>query len=104
MTDTARTGDSEGRDMDDPAEKPAPRVGRRKMILGVAAAGVGASVVAGAGPAGATDGNPVLLGEANTAKATTSVTTKKGIGLEGSTSAEDQSGVQGVDTSTGGGF
>jgi hypothetical protein len=74
------------------------------MILGVAAAGVGASVVAGAEPAGATDGNPVLIGEANRAKATTSVTTTKGNGLEGSTKAGGQSGVQGVDTSSGGGY
>jgi hypothetical protein len=104
MTDTTRTGDSAGKDRGAAAEEPAPRVGRRKMILGVAAAGVGASVLAGAEPAGATDGNPVLIGEANTAKATTSVATKKGNGLQGQTSAEGQSGVQGVDTSSGGGY
>jgi hypothetical protein len=74
------------------------------MILGVAAAGVGASVVAGAEPAFATDGNPVLIGEANTAKATTSVTTTKKNGLEGTTSDATYSGVEGIDTSSGGGF
>jgi hypothetical protein len=64
------------------------------MILGVAAAGVGASVVAGAEPAGATDGNPVLIGKANTAKATTSVTTTKGNGLDGT--SDKATGVYGV--------
>jgi hypothetical protein len=102
--DSIRTSKSAGKDTNDAAGEPAPRVGRRKMILGVAAAGVGASVVAETEPAGATDGNPVLIGEPNTAKATTSVTTTVGNGLEGSTSAKSQSGVEGVDSSSGGGF
>jgi hypothetical protein len=73
-------------------------------MLGAAAAGAGAAVslVAGAEPASAADGNPVLIGESNTAKATTSVTTKKGNGIEGSTSDTAGSGVYGVNTSTGG--
>jgi hypothetical protein len=74
------------------------------MILGVAAAGVGASVLTGSEPAFATDGNPVLIGKANTAKATTSVTTTKKNGLEGSTSDATYSGVEGIDTSSRGGF
>jgi hypothetical protein len=81
------------------------RLGRRKMILGVAAAGVGASVVAGAEPASATDGSALIVGKANTAKATTSVTTTTGNGLEGTTSAgEGQVGVEGIDTSSTGGY
>jgi trimeric autotransporter adhesin len=105
MTDTTHAdGTPAGNGRDNNPEKPNARVGRRKMILGVAAAGVGATVVAGAEPAGATDGNPVLIGEANTAKDTTSVTTKKGSGLEGETSDDTYSGVSGVDTSSGGGF
>jgi hypothetical protein len=100
MTDTTHTdGTSAG---NGPDNNPEPRVGRRKMILGVAAAGVGASVVAGAEPAGATDGDPVLIGKANTAKATTSVTTTKKNGLEGTTSDATYSGVEGTDTSGGG--
>ncbi|MFZ0667477.1 MAG: hypothetical protein WAM97_17115 [Acidimicrobiales bacterium] len=86
----------------DGADRPTPRVGRRKMLLGVAAAGVGASVVAEAEPASATDGNPVLIGEANKAKATTSITTTKGNGLQATTSQSGQIGVEGVDTSSGG--
>src|ERR1700683_106478 len=105
MTDEAiHTDNSTGKDTDDAAGKPAPRVGRRKMILGVAAAGVGASAVAGAEPAGATDGNPVLIGEANKAKASPSVATKEGNGLQGQTSDDTFSGVEGVDTSSDGGY
>jgi hypothetical protein len=101
MTDTHADGTPA---CNHPDNNPKPRVGRRKMILGVAAAGVGASVVAGAEPAGATDGNPVLIGKANTAKATTSVTTTKKNGLEGTTSDATYSGVEGVDTSGDGGY
>ena len=72
------------------------------MILGVAAAGVGASVVAGAEPASATEGNPVLLGESNKASETTLITNKKGTALAGFTSEAGQSGVLGADTSSGG--
>jgi hypothetical protein len=67
------------------------------MLLGVAAAGVGASVVAGAEPADAltTDGIPkVKLGDANTATATTSISMAVNTG----------SGVEGIDTSSGGGY
>jgi hypothetical protein len=74
------------------------------MILGVAAAGVAASVVAGAEPAGATDGNPVLLGESNKASATTIITNKKGVALAGFTSDTGQAGVFGADTSSGGAY
>ena len=101
MTDTTiADGASAGNDPDSIPEKLNPRVGRRKMILGVAAAGVGASVVAGAEPAGATDGNPVLIGESNTAKATTSVKTTKGDGLDGT--SDKATGVYGVSVAASG--
>jgi hypothetical protein len=80
------------------ADPPTRLVGRRKMLLGVAAAGVGASVVAGAAPAGAESpdtGTPkVKLGDANTATATTSISMAVNTG----------SGVEGIDTSSGGGY
>src|ERR1700678_3555631 len=100
MTDTAHVdGMPEGDDTDDTTR----RVGRRKMILGVAAAGVGASVVAGSEPASATDGSPVLLGESNKASATTTITNKTGVALECVTTHSNQVGVFGVDSSSGGG-
>jgi hypothetical protein len=77
-------------------EKPS-RVGRRQMILGVAAAGVGASVVAGAEPAGAEVpevAQDVLLSTANTATATTSI----------SMAVNGDSGLKGIDTSSAGGY
>ncbi|MFZ0664917.1 MAG: hypothetical protein WAM97_04120 [Acidimicrobiales bacterium] len=91
-------------DDNDTADQPTHRVGRRKMLLGVAAAGVGASVVAGVEPAGATDGNPVLLGESNKASAATIITNKKGVALAGFTSDSGQAGVLGGDTSTDGAY
>jgi hypothetical protein len=94
MTDTTHV---EGTPAHNNPEKPAPRVGRRKMILGVAAAGVGASVVAGAGSAGAEAPDvavDVLLSKANKATATTSIS----MGVNG------DKAVEGIDTSTGGGY
>jgi hypothetical protein len=80
--------------------------GRRALMLGAATAGVGAaaSLVAGAEPASATDGSALIVGESNTAKATTSISTKKGYGFVGETSASGGIGVGGSDTSTDGGF
>jgi hypothetical protein len=102
MTETAH---AEGTSADNgPEINPEPRVGRRKMLLGVAAAGVGASVVAGAEPASATDGNPVLLDESNEASATTKITNETGYGFIGETSDNEGAGVAGYDASTGGGF
>jgi hypothetical protein len=74
-------------------------------MLGATAAGVGgaASLVAGAGTADAANGGDVLLGKKNTATATTTVSTTKGNGLEGETSADSLAGLYGVDNSSGGG-
>jgi hypothetical protein len=91
-------------------DSPARRVGRRALMLGAAAAGAGvaASLVVGADPANAetaaTTSKAVLLSKSNTAKATTTVVTKAGNGLEGVTSADDCAGVAGDDTSANGGF
>jgi hypothetical protein len=96
-------------------------VGRRRLMLGAAAAGAGAAVglVAGADPASAApdaNGGAVKLGKSNTATATTSVTTTAGDGLQGSSSAggafagvlgensaEGGFGVRGFDSATEGG-
>jgi hypothetical protein len=74
-------------------------------MLGAAAAGAGAAVSLGAGTdkADAATGGSVILGESNTATATTEVTTTEGDGLRGSTSQTGQNGVEGNDTSGGGG-
>jgi hypothetical protein len=92
MTDTTHV---EGADND--PDKPSPRVGRRALMLGATAAGVGgaASLVAGAGTADAANGGDVLLGKKNTATATTTVT------LTGDTHSE--TAVYGVDKTTGSG-
>jgi hypothetical protein len=103
MADTTHAdGTPLGNGLGDTLEKRSPRVGRRKMLLGAAAAGVGAGVVAGAEPAGAASPD-VLLGKKNTATATTTVSTTKGNGLEGETSADSDAGLYGVDISSGGG-
>jgi hypothetical protein len=85
----------EGADND--PDKPSPRVGRRALMLGATAAGVGgaASLVVGAGTADAANGGDVLLGKKNTATATTTVT------LTGDTHSE--TAVYGVDKTTGSG-
>jgi len=73
--------------------------GRRALMLGAATAGVGAaaSLVAGAEPADAESpdtAKKVVLGKANTATATTSI----------SMAVDGDSGVEGIDTSSGGGY
>jgi hypothetical protein len=75
-------------------------------MLGAASAGAGAaaSMVASTQPASATDGSALIVGESNSAKATTTITTKKGYGFVGETSANGGIGVGGSDTSTDGGF
>jgi hypothetical protein len=80
------------------------RLGRRALMLGVAAAGAGTvvSLAAGEGPAGAATGGDVILGKSNKAGNSTVVTTTSGNGLQGQTYAEDQSGVYGNDESGGG--
>ncbi|MFZ0667680.1 MAG: hypothetical protein WAM97_18180 [Acidimicrobiales bacterium] len=91
-------GSQAHQDNDETADRPTRRVGRRKMLLGVAAAGVGTSVVVAAEPAGAespdTGAPKVKLSKLNTATATTSV----------SMSVDGDSGVEGIDTSSGGGY
>jgi len=79
------------------------RIGRRGMILGVAAAGTGmaAGLVAGADPAAAATAKPVKLGKTNAAHATTTVTNTAGTALVGTTSAAPSNndtaiGVQGI--------
>lgn len=85
----------------------ARRYGRRALILGAASAGAGitASLVAvepaRAAPARPLGGSPVLLGKANSAAATTTVNATAGTGIQGSTATDGQSGVAGIDTSTG---
>jgi hypothetical protein len=84
----------------------ATRVGRRAVMLGMAAAGAGAAVslMAGEAPAGAADGGDVILGASNKATKSTVVTATAGNGLQGNTSASGNSGVYGHDTSSGGGY
>jgi hypothetical protein len=60
------------------------RLGRRGLIMGAAAAGVGTVAgLAAVDPAGAANGGAVILGAANKATATTSITNKKANALEG---------------------
>ncbi|MFZ0668022.1 MAG: hypothetical protein WAM97_19910 [Acidimicrobiales bacterium] len=94
-------GSESNKDVDEVADRPTPRVGRRALMLGATTAGVGAAaaLVASADPAAAADGSAVLLGDSNKASATTKITTKTGDGLEGSTSASGSSGVAGLDES-----
>src|ERR1700728_756194 len=82
-----------------------PRLGRRAIMLGAAgaAAGIATAGVAGAEPAFASNGNPVKLGDSNSATASTVVTTTVGTGLQGEASTNGQSGVSGIDTSPDGG-
>jgi hypothetical protein len=60
------------------------RVGRRGLMLGAAAAGVGTvAALAAVDSAGAANGGAVILGAANKATATTSITNKKANAIEG---------------------
>jgi hypothetical protein len=88
------------------------RLGRRSLLLGAAAAGAGAAaagVVTSAGPASAADGGNVVIGEDNSASATTQIQTGSGYGLQGittqnATSKDQTAGVYGTDSSSGGAF
>jgi hypothetical protein len=86
-------------------EGPATRFGRRAIVLGAAAAGAGitAGLVTSAQPAEAANGRPVLLGEVNSATETTSISTTAGSGLVATTFENNESGVYGIDQSSGGG-
>jgi hypothetical protein len=79
------------------------RLSRRIFIAGAAAAGTGAaaSLVFGAEPAGATNGNAVLLGVNNGATAATTITTTAGSGLQASTGDPRYGALQGFATSSG---
>lgn len=63
-------------------------VGRRRLILGGAVAGVSAvaATVTGSGKADAADGDQVVLAASNTADTTTSISTTAGTALAGSSS------------------
>lgn len=84
-------------DRDGARQSSPPRLGRRTLMMGAAAVGVGAaaSLAAGAEPAMAANGGDVLLGKTNKARATTTVTTTKGNGLKGETSADGGIGLYG---------
>ena len=81
------------------------RTGRRGLLKAAGAAALGATVAGliDAVPAGAANG-PVLLNQSNSATATTEVSTTAGNGVEGSTTADGQAGVEGADNSVSGGF
>jgi hypothetical protein len=90
-----------------PGEGRPVRVGRRRLMLGAAAAGAGAAVglVAGAAPASAApnaNGGAVKLGESNKATTNTSVTTTAENGLQGISSAGGgYAGVNGINNTSG---
>jgi hypothetical protein len=81
------------------------KVGRRRLLFGAATAGAGLVVgtLANGGSADAATGGDLILGRANTAKSTTSVTTTSGVGLSATSSAKNQAGLKGTNTSAGGG-
>jgi hypothetical protein len=82
---TVGAGDGDGQKIDADDGTPGARLGRRKWMLGAAAAGAGAVAgLAAADPAGAANGGPVVLGAANKASATTSITNKKANAFEAS--------------------
>ena len=80
---------------------PAVRYGRRALMLGAAAVGVGitAGLIASAAPAEAANDDPILLGESNTATSTTEINTTSGDGLQANTTGDSGShGVLGTAT------
>ncbi len=81
------------------------KVGRRALMIGVAAAGAGAavSVVAGAKPAAA-DGTAVILGQSNGGTNVTEVSATTGNGFGGYTSNDGSSGVAGYSSAASGGI
>jgi len=106
--DIAPSEDSQDRKVStETAEQPSRRLGRRTLVLGAATAGVGAAVSIVARPEVANAASPdgggkVVLGKANTATATTSISiaTNGGAGIEGvDTSHKGGYGVSGVSTS-----
>ncbi len=99
--DLANPGEDAGGNGSPPREPVS--LGRRALILGAAGSAGVAALLAGAEPAGAANGGSVLLGKANTATATTSITTDSGYGLEASSSEADMAALYGVDKATTGG-
>ncbi|MGO9344663.1 MAG: hypothetical protein ACLP6E_19425 [Acidimicrobiales bacterium] len=88
------------KEVTDPKETSSRSYGRRALMLGAATAGAGAAVSLGARPDPADAATPdagtpkVKLGKANTATATTSI----------SMAVDGDSGIEGIDTSSGGGY
>jgi hypothetical protein len=85
----------------DAPSQPMARYGRRALMLGAAGAGAGIAVglVAGAAPAGAANGNPVELGETNSATTETVINTTSEDGLQANTAGDSGShGVKGTAT------
>jgi hypothetical protein len=83
---------------------PSRRFGRRAIMLGAAAVGAGiAADLVATEPASAANGNPVKLGDSNSATSSTVVSTTAGTGLQGEASTNGQSGLAGIDTSPDGG-
>src|ERR1700683_4169050 len=80
----------------------AGRYGRRALMLGAAAAGVGvAAGVAGGGLAeAAPDASAVQLGKANSTSGTTSISSSSGTGVQGRTRRHGMAGVAGFDDTT----
>ena len=107
MTEHLTGHDGISSDNGDEQQSATGKYGRRALMLG-AAAGVGAAASLAAKPEIAAAVTPdvsyVELGEANSTKGTTSVTSTKGDGLSGTTKANDYGGVLGEDHSSGGGF
>jgi hypothetical protein len=67
-----------------------PRWGRRKLMLGAAAAGAGAVAgLAASDPAGAADGGSVILGATNKATGTTKINNKEATAFEASYSGTE---------------
>jgi hypothetical protein len=105
MDETMRaTDDSVANEQGALAAIAASRVGRRAVVLGAAASACAAiGAVAASSPAAAADGDGLLLGQANTAASTTSVSTTYGDGLMATTTQNGQNGVEGEDKSPKGG-
>lgn len=83
-----------------------PELSRRRLFKAAAAAGGGvvASALLAEQPAQAANGQAVKLGDANTATATTAISTNAGSGLAGNTTSDGDCGLAGYDKSPDGGY
>ena len=101
---TPEIAESPGEDRGEPEAGARNRYGRRALVVGAAAgAGAAISAMAGSSPAGAADGDNLIVGQSNSAADTTSLSTTLGDGLMATTTQTGQSGVEGEDQSSGGG-